>query len=233
MLRRHPGTAPLLVVLTVLPGLAADTGWQLLFDGTTPSGWLEVTGKAFPTGSWRIEDGCLRAFSSTEGMQDIRTAAVFRDFDLEFEWKIEPKGNSGVKYLVQRVDEWTPEGRGRQARARGLEYQLADDANEEALQDASRVTASLYSAISPSPRLAPLIGRFNQSRIVVKGTHVEHWLNGTRVLTFDTAGPEVLALLKGLQPKSGPSRFATGSPICLQNHNSPVWFRNLRIRRPE
>ena len=162
-------------------------------------------------------------------MQDIRTVETFRSFDLEFEWKIGPKGNSGVKYLLQKTDEWTRAG-ARQARARGFEYQLADDANEEAVNDASRAAASLYSAIPPSPRLPPRIGEFNRSRIVVDGTRVEHWLNGTKVVQFDTGGPAALKLLQGLRKNAEP-QFREGSPVCLQNHGSPVWFRNLRLRR--
>jgi hypothetical protein len=162
-------------------------------------------------------------------MQDIRTTGTYRNFEFEWEWKILAKGNSGVKYLIQKVDEWTPKGRGRQARARGFEYQLADDANEEALNDPTRACGSLYSVIAPSPRIAPAIGTFNQSRLVVRGTHIEHWLNGKKVLEFDTAAPAALDLLKSLR-KAGPPAFPEAGPISLQNHASEAWFRNLRIR---
>jgi len=78
---------------------------------------------------------------------------------------------------------------------------------------------------------AACIGEFNQSRIVVKGTHVEHWHNGAQVIEFETTGPEALALFRGLLPKSGISEFPDASPICLQNHGTEAWFRNLQVRR--
>lgn len=100
-------------------------GWRLLFDGKSAAGWLEVTGKPFPSNCWTIENGSLKALVRTDGFQDIRTAETFRSFDLQFDWMLKADGNSGVKYLIQNVDEWTNQA-GRQARARGLEYQLAE-----------------------------------------------------------------------------------------------------------
>jgi hypothetical protein len=191
-------------------------GWRLLFDGKTTAGWLEITGKPFPTNCWSVEDGALRALVRTEGFQDLRTAETFASFDLQFEWKILAQGNSGVKYFVQKVDEWT-NAAGRQARARGLEYQLADDVNSDAASDPRRVAGSLYSQIAPSPRVAPRIGEYNQSRIVVQGRRVEHWLNGVKVVEFDAG-----TLTPALQFEAG--------PISLQNHSSQTWFRNIKIR---
>ena len=196
-------------------------GWRLLFDGKTTAGWEEITGKPFPSNCWTIEDGSLKALVRTDGFQDIRTKETFGNFELEFEWKMGKDGNSGVKYRIERVDEWT-NAAGRQARARGLEYQLADDANEDSASDPRRVAGSLYSAIAPAPRIRPRIGEFNQSRIVVNGNRVEHWLNGTKVVEFETNAPEVRALVRGELPKT--------SPISLQNHSSETWFRSIRIK---
>ena len=107
-------------------------------------------------------------------------------------------GNSGVKYLVQKVDEWVNK-EGRQARARGLEYQLADNGNADAASDPSRVAGSLYSVIAPVPKIAPRIAEFNHSRLVVRGGAVEHWLNGTRVVRYQIAAPEVQRHLRELR----------------------------------
>jgi hypothetical protein len=191
-------------------------GWRLLFDGKTTGGWIEVTGKAFPSNCWTIEDGALKAIVRRDGMQDIRTVETFASFDLTFEWKLLANGNSGVKYLIQRVDEWT-NAAGRQARARGLEYQLAGDANPDAASDPRRAAGSLYGAVAPSPRVSPRIGEFNASRILLSGGRVEHWLNGVRVAAFDTGSlPDFKPVLR--------------SPVCLQNHSSETWFRNLKLR---
>jgi hypothetical protein len=135
-----------------------------------------------------------------------------------------------VKYLVQKVDEWTNKD-GRQARARGLEYQLADDHNPDAASDPTRVAAALYSVIAPVPKITPKIGEFNHSRLLVNGAHVEHWLNGTKVVSFSTADPAVQKQLRTQRGKDGD--VLEEGPISLQNHSSEVWFRSIRVRRIE
>jgi hypothetical protein len=205
-------------------------GWRLLFDGETTDGWVEVTGKPFPSNCWTVEDGSLKALVRSDGFQDIRTRDSFDSFELEFDWKLLKNGNSGVKYLIQNVDEWTNKA-GRQARARGLEYQLADDANEEALNP-KQVAGALYSLLAPSPRIAPRIGAFNRSRLLVHGRHVEHWLNNRRVVQFEMDAPEVNELLRSYLPKGTPpgTALVRRSPISLQNHASEAWFRNIKLR---
>ncbi len=196
-------------------------GWRLLFDGKSTDGWVEVTGKPFPANCWTIENACLKAIPRTDGFQDIRTVDAFRSFELEWDWMMNAKGNSGVKYLIQRVDEWNNK-QGREARARGPEYQLADDANPDAASSPSRVAGALYSVFAPVPKVIPKIGEFNHSRLVVDGARVEHWLNGTRVVEFGLDAPEVQKLFPGIAPKE--------SWISLQNHQSEVWFRSIKIR---
>jgi hypothetical protein len=229
-----------LLLLAVPPARSAEPnhlteteqqqGWRLLFDGKTTAGWEEITGKPFPN-CWTIDDGSLKSLVSATGFQDIRTTESFHSFDLQFDWKALKAGNSGVKYLIQKVDEWT-NAAGRQARARGLEYQVADDADPDAASDPRRTAASLYSLIAPKPRISPTTGEFNHSRILVQGTHVEHWLNGAKVVEFDTAGAEVQRLLRSNLPTgSAPDApLSQDSPISLQNHSSEVWFRNIKIR---
>lgn len=233
--------ATILLSSGVSPALAADpnqltetesaAGWRLLFDGKTANGWLEITGKPFPSHCWTIEDGSLKALVRTDGFQDIRTAGEYSNFELEFDWKILKDGNSGVKYLIQRVDEWT-NAAGRQARARGLEYQLAADTNEDAASDPRRVAGSLYSLIAPSPRIPPRIGEFNHSRILLQWPHVEHWLNGVRVVSYKITAPQVEQLMRNDLPKGSAPRapLVRVSPISLQNHSSETWFRNIKIR---
>ena len=206
-------------------------GWRLLFDGKTSEGWLEVTGKPFPTNCWAIENGSLKALVRTDGFQDIRTAETFQRFDLQFDWMLKADGNSGVKYLIQNVDEWVNPA-GRQARARGLEYQLADNHNEDAASDPRRVAGALYSLIAPPPGAQPKVGEFNHSRLLVDGRHVEHWLNYVKVVEFETTAPEVRKLLRAALPKgSGAATpLVEASPISLQNHASETWFRSIKIR---
>ena len=205
-----------------------SAGWKLLFDGVTTAGWIEVTGLSFPA-SWKIEDGCLKAIPNPQDMQDIRTAGKFKSFDLQFEWKLAKGGNSGVKYLVQKTDRWQRRNEsGWQARARGFEYQIADDNNnEDALSAKTRVTASLYSYLAPARRTQLDMNVFHNSRILRNGNHVEHWLDGEKVLQFELTDPIVQTALRSIN-KSAPPDFE--SFISLQNHNSDVWFRNIKIR---
>ncbi len=192
--------------------LAAALGaqeWETLFDGVSTRGWLEVTGAPFPA-SWTIEDGCLRTVPSPEGMHDLRTVGSYRTYELRFEWKLEAGGNSGVKYRIQKTDRWQKKGEaGYQARARGAEYQLLADPKAPANQQ----TASLYTVQAPEPVKIAVPGVFHESRIVVRTDHVEHWLDGEKVLTYPLAEPPAESF------------------VSLQNHTSKVWFRNLRIRR--
>ena len=205
--------------------------WQSLFDGKTTAGWVEVTGKPFPD-TWVVQDGCLKAVVKPGGLQDIRTLQTFRSFELEFEWKLLEQGNSGVKYFIQNEDEWVNK-EGRQARARGLEYQLADEHHPDAASDPKRVSGSLYSLIAPTPMIVPRMGEFHKSRIVVQGDRVEHWLDGQRIVEFHVGDPAVQELLRKNLPKGSTAAtpLRMGGSIALQNHGSEVWFRNLRIRR--
>lgn len=209
-------------------------GWRLLFDGSTTAGWEEITGNPFPSNCWAVEEGSLKAIPRPDGFQDIRTRETFRSFELEFDWKISKGGNTGVKYLIQRADEWK-NAQGRQARARGLEYQLADDGAEGIDGDGTKVAGALYSLIAPVPRVPPRIGAFNHSRLMVRGAHVEHWLNGVRVVEFETGRPEVQKLMRSYLPKAAApdAPLAAESPISLQNHDAEAWFRNIKIRVPE
>lgn len=220
-----------LFLLTITLTAADNTAWRPLFDGKSSDGWVEVTGKPFPPNSWTIEDGCLKTVVRPGGMQDIRTLEKYRSFDLEFDWKVLENGNSGVKYLIQHIDEWT-NAQGRQARARGLEYQIADNKGPDAVEP-QRSAASLYSAIAPSPKTDPAVGSFNHSRILLQGEHVEHWLNGVRVVSFDLSQPEARKVFVGLRKKgeddSTPVQRETW--ISLQNHGTEAWFKNLKIRR--
>jgi 3-keto-disaccharide hydrolase len=208
---------------------AQDQSWHPLFDGSTSKGWVDVAGKTFPTHSWAIEDGCLKALARKDGFEDIRTVDTFKSYELQFEWKLAKLGNSGVKYLIQRTDDWANK-EGRQARARGLEYQLVDIYSPDAA-DPTRITGALYSILAPS-NANWKIGEFNESRLIVNGAHVEHWLNGVRVLSYETTDPKVQSALRSMLPKesSAETPLATESPISLQNHGSETWFKKIRIR---
>ena len=197
-------------------------GWKLLFDGSTIQGWHSFKQSQAPSKGWIVEDGWLHCQGSGGG--DLLSHAEFDEFDLRWEWKIEAAGNSGVKYFVPE------EGNS----AIGHEYQMLDDErNPDAkLADGKRITASFYDVLRPTAKI-PIkpIGEINESRILVKGDHVEHWLNGMKVLEYQCGSPALKSAVAESKFKGHP-RFGDRlkGHILLQDHHSQVWFRNLKIR---
>ena len=197
-------------------------GWRLLFDGKTTEGWRTFKKPSFPAKGWVVEDGWLHCLGKGGG--DIISDAEFGDFELHWEWKVAPGGNSGVKYFVTET---------RNA-ALGHEYQMIDDEREPdgRLANGKHVTASFYDVLKPivTPPTRPP-GEINQSSILVKGNHVEHWLNGVKVLEYECGGEAVRAAVAASKFKTtaGFGNKIKGH-ILLQDHNSEVWFRNLKIR---
>jgi len=211
-------------------------GWVLLFDGATTKGWLEITGDPFPP-TWRVEDGCLRTIVHPDSFQDIRTEGEWKSFEMTLEWKIAPKGNSGIKYLIPKVDKWKSRtgGDGFHARARGFEYQLADDAgNDDAKSTELNSTASLYGFLAP-PKNKPVkpAGEWNETRLMVRDDHVEHWLNGMRTVEYELGG-SVLAETPRAKTRPDAKELLAAAkrvgPISLQHHDSEVWFRCVKLR---
>ena len=191
---------------------AEDQGWHPLFDGSTPNGWVEATGKPFPAGSWTIEDNCLKAKPHSDGFHDIRTVTSFTSFELQFEWKLSKLGDAGVKYLMQDQD-------------RGPAVATLEDINSPGIGDPTHLTGGLYAIFAPSGANWR-IGVFNESRVIVHGSQVEHWLNGVRVLSFETTNPAVQTFLQGTPQKP----LIVESPISLQSRSAETWFRNIKIR---
>jgi 3-keto-disaccharide hydrolase len=249
----------LLSLLLVASAGAADHNWHSLFDGKTFAGWEDPTRKSPPGDSFTIEDGCLKAVAHPRYTEDLFSRDTYGDFELEFDWKISPRGNSGVKYRIQdRV--WVPETgprkfedkvneglahpiRQRPSRGQdyviGFEYQITDNTrNPDATHNGPlHRTAALYDMFAASRDVTRPVGEFNHSRIVVKGDHIEHWLNGEKVVDASLKAPEVAAAVAKRWGKSSPvynllvNQPRKECPISLQNHGDEAWFKNIRIRR--
>jgi hypothetical protein len=200
------------------------SGWKLLFDGKETTGWRAYAHADFPKQGWVVEDGCLKSEPGGHG-GDLVTSQQFTDFDLKFEWRISPAGNSGVKYLVK-------EGKSGKSGV-GFEYQVLDDQqNEDAHNGPNRLAGALYALIAPndSKRLKP-VGEFNEGEIIVRGNHVEHWLNGAKIVEVELDSPALKeAIAKSKFAKI--TWFGQKRPtvILLQDHGDAVWFRNLKIK---
>jgi hypothetical protein len=218
----------LVALVVVLAGamLAAQSPRErLLFDGKTTTGWRGFKKPAFPEHGWVVENGWLKhlAASGQDSGGDIITLDTFDNFDLQFEWIIAPGGNSGVKYLV------TEDRSGPIAH----EYQVIDDARHpDAKIGPHRATASLYDVIAaPADKPLKPAGEINSGRIVVDGKHVEHWLNGVKVIDYELESPALMAAKAKSKFKDEPgwgTKFA--GHILLQDHGDAVAFRNLRLK---
>jgi hypothetical protein len=239
-------------------------GWKLLFDGRTLTGWEDPARESPPGDAWVVQEGCIRAVPRARVREDLLTKAAFGDFELAFEWKISPRGNSGVKYRIQDrliLDASRAEGKRFEDRVEaemrrrtlfrdklppgirieeylvGFEYQVIDDAGHpDALRGIDRAAGSLYSLLAPSKRAARPAGEFNQARIVVRGDHIEHWLNGEKVLDGRLDAPEIPEKLAKRWGKGSKvyelltTRPKRRTPIALQHHVDEAWFRNIKIR---
>lgn len=215
-------------------------GWTLLFDGKSLQGWMWSTDKAPPAPSWAAEGGLLRTTPGTGTPAYLLTRDSFTDYEFAFEWKAEPGANSGVKYRFQgywvnRQMRADPQGPGR-IEPVALEYQITDDEKHpDALSDAKHSTAAIYE-YWPAKKDAPVKANvWHTSRIVARGLHIEHWLDGSKVVDINLDSPEMQRAFSGSGRRGSSPLLAKHerreSPIALQFHDGIVWFRNLKIRR--
>ncbi len=207
-------------------------GWRLLFDGRTMNGWRGAYLETLPARGWEVKDGVLCVKESGGGEAafggDIVTVEEFASFDLRLDFKLTPGANSGIKYFVIEELPKTP------GSAKGLEYQLLDDIGHPDAKlgiAGNRTCASLYDLLPAANKPPVPIGEWNQARIVVKGRHVEHWLNDVKVLEFERGGPEFLVhkAQSKFRDIPGFGEYPKGH-ILLQDHGNRVCFRNIKIR---
>ncbi len=193
-------------------------GWELLFDGKTVRGWHPFRKDEDPGAGWVVEKDCLKVIAGSKA-GDIVSAGKFDDFDLRWEWRIPAKANNGIKYFI---DESRKE-------AVGHEYQMIDDSDGPR---GKHSTASFYDVLPPTGKGTAKIGEFNSSRVLVQGNHVEHWLNGEKMIEYELGSPEVMAAVAKSKFKSVPG-FGTHirGHILLTYHNDEAAFRNIKIRR--
>jgi hypothetical protein len=200
-----------LLLLTILPAALMalspeeeQAGFTALFDGTSLKGWAQK-------GNWVIEDGA--AYRKEKGGSLTYTAAkVPDDFELRFDWKVSKGCNSGVYY-----------------RPGQYEYQVLDNANSPYGENPRQAAASLFFCMSPSRDVSKPHGEWNEGRVVCKGTVIQHWLNGVKVIDFDYTDPKWSKEVELLRIR-GADLNARGGQISLQDHGQDVWFRNVRLR---
>jgi hypothetical protein len=201
---------------------AADqaSGWRLLFDGREPTQWRAYRGTVMPP-DWFVKDGALMKL---KGTGDIITREEFDDFELALDWKLTAGGNAGLFYRgSEEYDHiyWS-----------APEYQLLDDANAPDGKDRLTAAGAAY-ALYPSPAgIVKPAGEWNSARIVVKGPHVEHWLNGTKLLEYELWSPDWEAKVKASKFAEWPNygRHRRGHIGIQGDHDGALSLRNIRIR---
>ena len=243
--------AALAAVLQTMPPAAARPneltaaeraiGWRLLFDGRTLSGWRGLGYDSVPTAHWKVADGAIEKIASgnvpklADGQPahggDLMTVDSFGDFELAFEWKVAPGANSGVKY---NVSERLSMSQAPNHAALGFEYQILDDNRHEDGKLPSHRAGALYDLIAPNARkhVRP-VGEWNRSRIVFRGRHGEHWLNGEKIVEFDLGTPGMDSLIAASKYRSIPGfadRREGGGHIVLQDHGDEAYFRSIKVR---
>ena len=207
-------------------------GWKLLWDGNSSQGWRGARLEKFPEKGWVIENGMLKVLKSTGGEStnggDIVTINQYSNFELVVDFKITPGANSGIKYFVN-----TEMNKG-EGSSIGCEFQILDDDKHPDAKlgvKGNRKLGSLYDLI-PAPDNKPFRkGFFNTARILVNGNHVEHWLNGVKILEYDRNNQMFNALVAYSKYKDWPNfgNAASGN-ILLQDHGDEVWYQNIKIR---
>lgn len=231
-----PSVAALAAAPNTLTPQEQAAGWKLLFDGRSTAGWHTYGKQSVTPGSWKIKDGCL-VLPAGNGRPngtggDLVTNTMFTNFEFEFEWRVGPVGNSGVEYLFtegeKRTASFYPGDTGDSPV--GFEYQVLDDA-PHASNAANRLSASIYSLVTPTGKTLRPVGEFNQGRIVVDGNHVEHWLNGRKVAECELGSAELQRIIASSKYKYYPGvGVKRATSIALQDHGAEVAYRNLKLR---
>lgn len=237
-----------------------------MFDGKSFAGWRDVRSLKVPGNSWAIEDGALKSVPKPWIREDLFSLGEYENFELEFEWKIAPGSNSGIKYRMQDSvflneslkrpnikkfedivrDEMMrkPSDRAQlkpneegQLYTIAFEFQLIDEATNKAGAQPEHSTGALYSFLPPTAKAAKPAGQWNTGKIRLEGDQVQHWINGVKVLDASLKSPAIAAGAAKRWGKDHPvykmlvEQPRKKSPILLQNHNDPAWFRNLRIKK--
>lgn len=192
-----------------------------LFAENSLAGWKTADGSDAKSGGWSMINGVLTHEMPKCG--DLWSAESYADFELSFEWRVTEGANSGVKYRVMN----------KKNSALGFEYQVLDDAKHKDGQNPRTSAAALYHVIAPNAaKKTHPVGEWNQARIVVRGRHVEHWLNGEKVVDVETSGPAWDAEVAKSKYKTNPDYATAGEgPVVIQDHGDRVSFRNMIIRR--
>lgn len=183
----------------------STSGFEAIFNGSDLDGWKH-------SGNWKVEDGVISR-GGKGGSLVYTTKKIPDDFELRFHWKVGKKSNSGIYY-----------------RPGQYEYQILDNSEHPDGKNPRTSAASLYFCMAPSHDATKPVGEWNTGRIICKGTIIQHWLNGKKVMHFDYSDSQ-WAFNVDMLEKRGADLKARGANLSLQDHGDPVWYRAIKLRK--
>ena len=205
--------------MNTLTDAERDAGWELLFDGRALDGWRDYNRDDLSDG-WAAREGLLTRVGSGG---DIITRREFTDFELSLEWRVEEAGNSGVFYRAAEGEE--------RIHHSAPEMQVLDDERHPDGQSPLTSAGANYGLHATPRGIVHPAGEWNSARIRIEGNHVEHWLNGAKVVEYDLGSPRWEALVANSKFGDWPAYGrAPSGHIGLQDHGDPVWYRNMKVR---
>jgi hypothetical protein len=211
--------------LNKLTSKEVKEGWQLLWDGSTNAGWRGYRTATFPAAGWEMKDGILTVLppqAPAKSGGDIITIKTYKNFELSIDFLYTPGANSGIKYFIDGKTNV------------GCEYQVLDDKlhpDAKLGKDGNRTLAGLYDLIPPKNKTDNGPDKWNTAKIIVKGNHVEHWLNGQMTVSYERGDAAWKALVATSKFKDA-ANFgeAAEGHILLQDHGNKVSYKNIKIR---
>lgn len=213
----------LYLILFIVSCVDNKTEWVNLFDGKEVKGLRGYKMESFPWESWAIENGSLKTLPGKHGV-DLISDDIYKDFELELEWKLRSGGNSGIFYFATEEGDYIWQS--------APEMQVLDDlSHQDRLREVTSAGA-LYDLIAPQNKVLKPVGEFNQIRISSKDNHIEHWLNGVKILEYEYQSESLDQLIS--KSKFGNMPYfskAISGRIGLQGDHGEVWYKNIRIRR--
>ncbi len=211
----------ILLTAFIMVGFSSNSEWTVLFDGKTVKGLRGYKQSGF-SDSWEVVDGTLKTVPG-HGV-DLISEEVYKNFELELEWKVPKGGNSGIFYFATEEGNYIWQS--------APEMQVVDDEKHTDGKNTLTSAGALYALIAPSANVVKPVGEFNQVRIKVKNNHVEHWLNGTKIVEYVYDSDMMWDLVAKSKFNKMPL-FAKASEghIGLQGDHGLIWYKNIRIRR--
>lgn len=211
----------ILFITLFIIGCSSNNDWTVLFDGERVTGLRGYKEVGFPN-SWEIVDGTLKTIPGY-GV-DLISVDIYNNFELELEWKVPEGGNSGIFYFATEEGDYIWQS--------APEMQVLDDKKHSDGKNTLTSAGALYAMIAPIKSAVNPVGEFNQVRIKVKDNHVEHWLNGTKVVEYEYQSDAMWDLVAKSKFNTMPL-FAKASEghIGIQGDHGEIWYRNIRIRK--